>query len=244
MTSLNETYPRSRTHTYVALGGFIAAMTAFAVLFLQVRQLDHVYGDLARNSDSIETNIKTQGERRDQLTLAVSGLEARQLDLQSKLSDLEAKNQQREDLLKSVADLESRKSVAEKMLTDAKDLDRQISEANVVLDKAQRDGIAAVQDAKRAEQELEDKTKDLESKQLELDRLQKGIADLKSTTTSLIPPYSPNSASLVACAGKRCRFKLLDRSRRQHRTHAWVKLYSRSRPVSIVRFASGAGPIG
>ena len=67
----------------------LLVLAAVVLLFMVVRSLDAEFGDVRRNLPSIEREITTLGERRDQLAGTVSDLEERQLNLRGAVADLD-----------------------------------------------------------------------------------------------------------------------------------------------------------
>ena len=112
-----------------------------------VRSLDAEFGDVRRNLPSMEREITTLGERRDQLASTVTGLEDRQLALQGSVADLAPLSERVDGLRADVLDLESRKSAAEIRLRELGEIEAKIVTANESLADLQR-GIALLETQK------------------------------------------------------------------------------------------------
>ena len=151
MTSLNETSRNSRINIYIASVLCLLVLAAVVLLFMVVRSLDAEFGDVRRNLPSIEREITTLGERRDQLADTVTGLEERQLTLRGSVADLEPLSARVQSLRAEALDLESAKSAAEIRLRELGEVEARIKTANesqtnlqrnIALLETQQNGLA------------------------------------------------------------------------------------------------------
>jgi chromosome segregation ATPase len=144
LTSSNETSRNSRINIYIASVLCVLVLAAVVLLFMVVRSLDAEFGDVRRNLPSMEREITTLGERRDQLASTVTGLEDRQLALQGSVADLAPLTERVDGLRANVVDLESRKSAAEIRLRELGGIEAKISTASDSQANLQR-GIASLE---------------------------------------------------------------------------------------------------
>ena len=144
MTSSNETSRNSRINIYIASVLCLLVLAAVVLLFMVVRSLDAEFGDVRRNLPSIEREITTLGERRDQLAATVTDLEERQLTLRGSVADLEPLSARVQSLRAEALDLESRKSAAEIRLRELGEIEAKISTASDSLANLQQ-GTASLE---------------------------------------------------------------------------------------------------